>query len=143
VCAASRANPRIVDIFFECRLARPTSLLVPAQQRQQQRRHMTGIAHKLSCLAAAMLMTLATGCASTPRMDSRGEYADDTKLTSQVRSALLNEPTLKSDEIRVDTHRGVVRLSGFVRSTAEEDTAVAIARGVAGVKSVRCETRLK
>jgi osmotically-inducible protein OsmY len=37
----------------------------------------------------------------------------------------------------------VVRLSGFVSSTADEDTAVAIARGVAGVKSVMYDTRLK
>lgn len=76
-------------------------------------------------------------------MDSRGEYVDDTTLTSRVKAALFNEPTLKSDEIKVDTYRGVVRLSGYVRSTAEEDTAVAIARGVAGVKSVRYDTRLK
>jgi len=64
-------------------------------------------------------------------------------LTAQVKTALFNEPTLKSDEIRVQTYRGVVRLSGFVNSTADEDTAVAIARGVAGVKSVKHDTRLK
>jgi len=89
------------------------------------------------------MVALAAGCTSTPRVDSRGEYVDDTKLTAQVKAALLNEPTLKSDEIKVETYRGVVRLSGFVGSTADEDRAVAIARGVAGVKSVRYDTRLR
>jgi osmotically-inducible protein OsmY len=133
VCAARQTNSGIADSLFECRPARSASLLAPAQKGQQKRRQMTGIAKEISALAAAMLMTLASGCASTPRMDSRGEYEQDTRLTSHVKAALLNEPTLKSDEIKVDTHKGVVRLSGFVRSTAEEDTAVAIARGVAGV----------
>lgn len=71
------------------------------------------------------------------------EHVDDTMLTSRVRAALLNEPTLKSDEIKVDTYRGVVRLSGFVSSTAAENLAIALARGVAGVRSVKYHTRLK
>jgi osmotically-inducible protein OsmY len=69
--------------------------------------------------------------------DSTGEYVDDTSLTTQVKAAVINEPTLKSDEIKVQTYRGVARLSGYVSSTVDENTAVAIARGVAGVKSVR------
>jgi len=92
---------------------------------------------------AASIVSLAAGCASTSRQDSTGEYVADTVLTTQVKAALINEPTLRSDEIRVETYRGVVRLSGFVSSTADENTAVAIARGVAGVKSVRYDTRLK
>jgi len=64
-------------------------------------------------------------------------------LTIQVKAALLNEPTLKSDEIKVETCGGVVRLSRFVSSTAAESTAVAIARGVARVKLVKYDTRLK
>lgn len=88
-------------------------------------------------------MALAAGCVSTSSQDSTGEYVSDTVLTTQVKAALIKEPTLKSDEIKVQTFRGVVRLSGFVSSTADEDTAVAIARGVAGVKSVKYDTRLK
>ena len=88
-------------------------------------------------------MALLAACASTSGLDSTGEYMSDTVLTAQVKTALFNEPRLKSDEIKVQTYRGVVRLSGFVSSTADEDTAVAIARGVAGVKSVKYDTRLK
>lgn len=60
-----------------------------------------------------------------------------------MQAALFNEPALQSGDIRVDTYRGVAWLSGFVTSTAQEDTEVAIARGVSGVKSVKHDTRLK
>lgn len=92
---------------------------------------------------ASLFAALATGCASTSMYDSSGRYVSDTVLTTKVQAALFNEPTLNAEEIKVETYKGVVRLSGFVSSTAAENTAVAIARGVAGVKSVRYDTRLK
>jgi len=104
---------------------------------------MSNIKRTFAGFFAALLVAFATGCASTSGRDSMGEYVDDTVLTTQVRAALSNEPTLKSDQIKVETYRGVVRLSGFVSSTAAEDTAVAIARGVAGVRSVKYDTRLR
>jgi osmotically-inducible protein OsmY len=104
---------------------------------------MTALWRAFAGLVAVLLVALASGCVSSSRADDAGESMGDAILTSQVKAALLIEPTLKSDEIKVDSYRGVVRLSGFVRSTAEEDTAIAIARGVAGVKSVRYDTRLK
>jgi len=104
---------------------------------------MTIIRRTIACFFAALIVALAAGCASTSSLDSTGEYVSDTVLTGQVKAALFSEAALKSDEIKVQTYRGVVRLSGFVSSTADEDTAVAIARGVAGVKSVMYDTRLK
>ncbi len=104
---------------------------------------MTRNGRPFACLFAALTMTLLAACASTSRQDSTGEYVSDTVLTAQVKTALLSEPRLKSDEIKVQTYRGVVRLSGFVSSTADADTAVAIARGVAGVKAVKYDTRLR
>ena len=104
---------------------------------------MNNFRRTFACFFAALLVALMAGCASTSSQDSTGEYVGDTVLTAQVKAALFNEPTLKSDEIKVETYRGVVRLSGFVGSTAAENTAVALARGVAGVKSVKYDTRLK
>ena len=46
-------------------------------------------------------------------------------------------------EINVETFKGVVQLSGFVNSKADINKAVAIARGVGGVKSVKNDMRLK
>ena len=104
---------------------------------------MTNVGRAIASLFAALTMALLAACASTSSQDSTGEYVSDSVLTNQVKAALFNEPTLKSDEIKVETYRGVVRLSGFVSSTAAENTAVALARGVAGVKSVKYDTRLK
>ncbi|MGC1816407.1 MAG: BON domain-containing protein [Casimicrobiaceae bacterium] len=83
------------------------------------------------------------GCASTPMHEGTGEYVDDTVLTTKVKAAIFNEPTLKSAEINVETFKGVVQLSGFVNSQADIGKAVEVARGVAGVKSVKNDMRLK
>jgi len=92
-------------------------------------------------LAAAMVAVV--GCASTPTSEGTGEYVDDTVITTKVKSAILNEPTLKSAEINVETFKGAVQLSGFVSSKADIDKAVVVARGVGGVKSVKNDMRLK
>ena len=83
------------------------------------------------------------GCASTAKQEGTGEYVDDTVLTTKVKAAIFNEPTLKSAEINVETFKGVVQLSGFVASQASVNKAVEIARGVSGVKSVKNDMRVK
>jgi osmotically-inducible protein OsmY len=64
-------------------------------------------------------------------------------ITAKVKSAILGDSTLKVNEINVETFKGVVQLSGFVRSQADIDKAVQVARGVAGVKSVKNDMRIK
>ncbi len=91
--------------------------------------------------AAALAVTL--GCAGTATTEGTGEYVDDTVITTKVKAAIFNEPSLKSAEINVETFKGVVQLSGFVRSQANISTAIAVARGVQGVTSVRDGMRLK
>ena len=46
-------------------------------------------------------------------------------------------------DINVETYKNVVQLSGFVDSAASMDKAVAIARPVKGVSSVKNDMRLK
>jgi osmotically-inducible protein OsmY len=82
-------------------------------------------------------------CASTPGREGTGEYVDDTVITTRVKTAVLNEPTLSSAEINVETFKGRVQLSGFVGSQGEIDKAVAVARDVKGVSSVANDMRLK
>lgn len=60
-----------------------------------------------------------------------------------MKTAVFNDPTLKSAEINIETFKGVVQLSGFVSSAAAASRAVEVARGVAGVKAVRNDMRLK
>ena len=97
----------------------------------------------LSALFVAVSLVSVVGCASGPQKEGTGEYIDDTAITTKVKAAVLNEPTLKSAEINVETFKGVVQLSGFVSSAAAENTAVAVARKVEGVKSVKNDMRLK
>lgn len=86
---------------------------------------------------------LLTACASTSKSEGTGEYVDDTVITSKVKAAVLNDPALKSAEINVETFKGVVQLSGFVSSQSDINEAVAVARGVGGVKSVTNSMKLK
>jgi osmotically-inducible protein OsmY len=104
---------------------------------------MTNITHKLASLVGILFVATALGCASTATQEGTGEYVDDTVITTKVKAAILNEPTLKSAEINVETFKGVVQLSGFVSSAAAESKAVAVARTVGGVKSVKNDMRLK
>ena len=104
---------------------------------------MTNITRKLASVAAVLFMTLALGCASTSKQEGTGEYVDDTIITGKVKAAILNEPTLKSAEINVETFKGIVQLSGFVSSAENTATAVRVASGVGGVKSVKNDMRLK
>jgi osmotically-inducible protein OsmY len=75
--------------------------------------------------------------AAPSKGESSGEYFDDTVITTKVKAAILKEPSLKSAEVNVETYKGVVQLSGFVSSRALIDKAIAVARKVGGVKSVK------
>jgi osmotically-inducible protein OsmY len=98
---------------------------------------------KISAAFAALAMATALGCASTSKSEGTGEYFDDTVITTKVKSAILEEPTLKSAEINVETFKGVVQLSGFVTSKENVDLAMSTARGVKGVSSVKNDMRIK
>jgi len=96
---------------------------------------------------AAFFLTLslltAGGCASTAQHEGTGEYVDDSVVTGKVKAAILNEPSLSSAEINVETFKGVVQLSGFVNSRDDIYKAVNVARSVSGVISVKNDMRLK
>jgi osmotically-inducible protein OsmY len=91
----------------------------------------------------AILLASLLGCASTAKHEGTGEYVDDSVITTKVKAAIFNEPTLKSAEINVETFKGVVQLSGFVSSSGDISKAGELARGVPGVKSVKNDMRLK
>ena len=90
-----------------------------------------------------VLLAFFVGCAATPKQEGTGEYVDDTVITTKVKAAVFNEPSLKSAEINVETFKGMVQLSGFVGSQADINKAVEVARGVKGVKSVKNDMRVK
>lgn len=81
--------------------------------------------------------------ASTSKKESPGEYIDDAVITSKVKAAVLEESSLKSAEINVETYKGIVQLSGFVRSRGDINKAVEVAKKVGGVKSVKNDMIVK
>ena len=74
--------------------------------------------NRFTALLSAILLASLLGCASTSKQEGTGEYVDDTVITTKVKAAILDEPTLKSAEINVETFKGTVQLSGFVSSPA-------------------------
>ena len=96
-----------------------------------------------STLIAALMLSSVVGCASTASHESTGQYVDDSAITTSVKAAILNAPTLKVSEINVETFKGTVQLSGFVSSAENIATASSVARSVNGVKSVKNDLRLK
>ncbi|MBT8436297.1 MAG: BON domain-containing protein [Gammaproteobacteria bacterium] len=99
--------------------------------------------HKVAAIILAILMASLVGCASTATREGTGEYIDNTVITTKVKAAIFNEPTLKSFEINVETFKGVVQLSGFVNSQADIDKAVELVQQIKGVKSVENDMQLK
>jgi len=104
---------------------------------------MTNIKRTFASVAAVLAMASLLGCAATSKQEGTGEYVDDTVITTKVKAAIFNEPTLKSAEINVETFKGVVQLSGFISAAGTDATAVKVASAVGGVKSVKNDMRLK
>ena len=66
-----------------------------------------------------------------------GTYVDDSVITAKVKAALLKEPDLKSLDVSVETMRGEVLLSGFVKDEGQRQKAMKVAVAVNGVASVK------
>lgn len=101
------------------------------------------IFNRISAFFAVLALTALVGCAGNQTMESTGQYIDDTAITAKVKTAIFNEPSLKSAEINVETFKGRVQLSGFVATKSNVSQAVALAHGVTGVTSVKNDMRLK
>ena len=82
--------------------------------------------------ALLLLVPLTVACGKTV-----GETIDDTGITTRVKTAMLNDPAVGGLRIDVDTYKGVVTLSGRVKSQAERDQAISLARRTSGVVEVK------
>ena len=76
-------------------------------------------------------------------MKKVGGYMDDSGVTAKVKAALVDNDAIKSTDISVKTHSGVVTLSGFVTSQDQAELAVDAAKKVEGVKSVSDKLHVK
>lgn len=64
-------------------------------------------------------------------------YLDDSTVTAKIKAELLKDNGIKGFAIKVETHRGMVILSGFVDTEAQARRAVEIASGIRGVQNVK------
>ena len=87
---------------------------------------------KTLLVALAVAVPLTAACGKTV-----GEALDDTTITTRVKTAMLNDPAVGGLGIDVDTFKGVVTLSGRVRSENERTQAITLARRVNGVAEVK------
>jgi len=97
----------------------------------------------ISLVVAAFFLSSLAGCASTPTQSSTGQFVDDSVITTKVKAKLFDYLALKGFEIKVETFKGVVQLSGFVSSQVNIDRATDVASHVAGVVSVHNNMQLK
>jgi len=110
------------------------------------------------CLAAAMSLVLA-GCNKPPEQSPAatsaapaaapaasttiGTEIDDTLITTKVKSALVADPDINGFDLKVETRKGEVQLSGFVDNQAQIDRALVVARAVEGVSRVESGISIK
>jgi osmotically-inducible protein OsmY len=97
-----------------------------------QHAHRTHALFSLALIALVVLPLTFAACGKTI-----GETIDDATITARVKTALLNDPQVGGMKIDVDTTQGVVTMSGIVKSQAEADRAVQLARQASGVKDVK------
>jgi osmotically-inducible protein OsmY len=65
-----------------------------------------------------------------------GDSMEDVALTTKIKAKMALDDTIKARAIDVTTDGNVVTLSGHVRSQAERDRAIALARETSGVMKV-------
>lgn len=89
------------------------------------------------------IVTFTSGCAGTATRESTGEYLDDATITTKVKAAFVKDPIVKAIDVKVDTFKNVVQLSGFVDTAEQKSRAEQIAGGVQGVQRVQNNITIK
>jgi len=92
-------------------------------------------------LATALCLTL-TSCGHPSGQTGResyknqGEKIEDTKIVTFIRNKFRNDPLIPTSLIHIAVDRGIVQLSGFVRTHEEANLALLSVKGSPGVKDV-------
>lgn len=117
-----------------------------------------GHARKLTLSASALLVLGLAACSNgqTPEPEQQsaldrlgqrteaaaneaGEAMTDGMVTTKVKAQLAAAGGVSAMDIGVETDRGVVTLSGTVKSDAERELAISIAESVEGVEDVHAD----
>jgi len=66
-----------------------------------------------------------------------GQFVEDSLITAKVKAELLKDSLVKGLDVKVQTHKGMVLLSGFVATERQAKRAAELAAGVGGVVTVK------
>lgn len=75
--------------------------------------------------------------------DATMRALEDGRLTTKIKAKMALDDSVKALNLDVDTRDGVVTVQGDVRSEAERQRALALARETAGVKQVIDRLRIR
>jgi osmotically-inducible protein OsmY len=74
--------------------------------------------------------------AKTQSANAEKQYVPDLEIKAAVLQSILNNPGLKTQQIKVDVNNGEVKLSGSVQSSAQKAAAESAARSITNVRDV-------
>ncbi|HEX2852302.1 MAG TPA: BON domain-containing protein [Opitutaceae bacterium] len=101
----------------------------------------------LKIIAFAVLcagsLPFVSGCAATSTRQSTGEYVDDAAISTKVKTAFVRDEAVKAIDVKVETFKGVVQLSGFVDTAIQKERAGSLAGAIPGVLEVKNNITVK
>ncbi|WP_419419572.1 BON domain-containing protein [Legionella sp. D16C41] len=89
----------------------------------------------VSMLMGCSLVIL-SGCQVMSGERSVNQYSSDAAITTSVKAALMNNTGLPASRVHVETDKGTVLLSGFVKTYQQKIKAGQLASQIEGVKVV-------
>lgn len=94
-------------------------------------------AHSVVFALALVAAVFVAGCGARAGSATAGGAMDDATITARVKTAFVNDPLISIARLDVETSKGVVTLSGRVKTKDEEAQAIRLARTVKGVTDVK------
>lgn len=104
---------------------------------------MTATLHRIIGVPGILVLLIITACAGTESSRSTGTYIDDKTISTKVEAQLAADSITQAIQVKVETYKGVVQLSGFVDSEQKRQRAAEIAQGISGVKEVKNNIALR
>lgn len=92
-------------------------------------------------VAVGAAVLLLAGCAGAG--EKTGALIDDATITTKVKAAFAKDKDVSATAVSVNTDKGVVRLTGDVKSRAEKTKAERLARDIDGVRAVTNDLTVK
>jgi osmotically-inducible protein OsmY len=95
-----------------------------------------------TCIVAGALLVPIAGYSADAKeapskTESAKEVVSDSVITTKIKAEFANDKQVSAMNIKVDTDKGMVKLSGNAKSKDEADKAASIAKNTKGVVSVK------